>query len=140
MKINKIFDKSFILFVFTGVVNTLISVILMFLLENLGYFKSTVTAYIAGGLVSFFLNRYVTFKYKGSFLKSLLKFTVNIALCFTLAYSLALPTVSLALSFTNVSSLWQERISKLFGMGLYTVINYLGQKFFTFKETAASRK
>lgn len=134
MKI-KFFDKSILRFLFVGVGNTLLSAVLMFLLEGLGYWISTAVAYIAGAVMSFFLNRYFTFKSEEKLINSALKFALNVVLCYVIAYSLAQPLVSLVLSKTAVSLVWQERIAKVFGMGLYTVINYFGQRFFAFKRT-----
>lgn len=134
MKINKIIDKNFIVFLLVGVVNTLLSAVLMFLLEDLGYWPSTAIAYIAGAVVSFFLNRYVTFKSEEDFFKSLVKFAINVALCYIIAYSLAQPIAGFILGYTPISQIWQERIIKLFGMGLYTLINYFGQRFFAFNK------
>ena len=134
MKINKIIDKNFIIFLLVGVVNTLLSAVLMFLLEDLGYWASTSIAYIAGAVVSFFLNRYVTFKSEEDFLKSAVKFAINVAVCYIIAYSLAQPIAGFVLGYTPLSLKWQERIIKLFGMGLYTIINYFGQRFFAFNK------
>lgn len=133
MKINKIFDKSFILFLIVGGINTLVSAVLMFLLEKTGYWVSTVVAYAVGAAISFFLNKKFTFKSEGNTGKSAAKFIINIAVCYLIAYSAAQPVATLILSATSLSSLWIERIAKLFGMGLYTLINYFGQKFFAFK-------
>ncbi len=134
MKINKILDKSFIIFLMVGVVNTLLSAVLMFLLEDLGYWASTAIAYIVGAIVSFFLNRYVTFKSEEDFFKSAVKFAISVAICYIIAYSLAQPIAGFVLGYTPLSALWQERIIKLFGMGLYTLINYFGQRFFAFNK------
>ncbi|MBQ2274336.1 MAG: GtrA family protein [Clostridia bacterium] len=133
MKINKIFDKSFILFLIVGGINTLVSAVLMFLLEKTGYWVSTIIAYAVGAVISFFLNKKFTFKSEGKTTKSAVKFIINVAVCYIIAYSVAQPIATLILSATNLSSLWIERIAKLFGMGLYTLINYFGQKFFAFK-------
>ena len=133
MKINKIFDKSFILFLIVGGINTLVSAVLMFLLEKTGYWVSTVVAYAVGAAISFFLNKKFTFKSEGNTGKSAAKFIINVAVCYIIAYSVAQPLATLILSATSLSSLWIERIAKLFGMGLYTLINYFGQKFFAFK-------
>lgn len=133
MKINKIFDKSFILFLIVGGINTLVSAVLMFLLEKTGYWVSTIIAYAVGAVISFFLNKKFTFKSEGKTTKSAVKFIINIAVCYIIAYSVAQPLATLILSATNLSPLWIERIAKLFGMGLYTLINYFGQKFFAFK-------
>ena len=133
MKINKIFDKSFILFLIVGGINTLVSAVLMFLLEKTGYWVSTIIAYAVGAAISFFLNKKFTFKSEGNTGKSAAKFIINVAVCYLIAYSAAQPVATLILSATSLSSLWIERIAKLFGMGLYTLINYFGQKFFAFK-------
>lgn len=132
MKIDKLPDKSVIIFLAVGVVNTLLSALLMFLLEDLGYWLSTAIAYIAGAVLSFFLNRYITFKSEEKLWNSAMKFIINIALCYVISYSLAQPFAGWILGFTNMSQIWKERITKLFGMGLYTVINYFGQRFFAF--------
>lgn len=132
MKI-KILDKSILKFLLVGVGNTLLSAVLMFVLEDLGYWTSTAVAYIAGAVLSFFLNRYFTFKSDETLLNSALKFVLNVALCYIIAYSLAQPLIGWVLGKTAVNAVWQERITKLFGMGLYTVINYFGQRFFAFR-------
>ena len=133
MKINKLFDKSFIIFLLVGGINTLVSAVLMFLLEKTGYWVSTVVAYAVGAAISFFLNKKFTFKSEGNTGKSAAKFIINVAVCYLIAYSAAQPVATLILSATSLSPLWIERIAKLFGMGLYTLINYFGQKFFAFK-------
>ena len=131
--INKLFDKSFILFLIVGGINTLVSAVLMFLLEKTGYWVSTIIAYAVGAVISFFLNKKFTFKSEGKTTKSAVKFIINVAVCYIIAYSVAQPLATLILSATNLSTLWIERVAKLFGMGLYTLINYFGQKFFAFK-------
>ena len=129
---NKIFDQTLVKFLLVGAGNTLLSMVLMFLLEDLGYWLSTAIAYLAGALLSFFLNRYFTFKSCEGFWRSAVKFALNVALCYLIAYSLAQPIAGWALDMTPLSSVWVERITKLFGMAIYTVINYIGQKFFAF--------
>ncbi len=129
---TKIFDKSFLLFLAVGISNTLLSAVIMFALEGLGYWLSTAIAYISGAVLSFFLNKKYTFKNNDGLLKTALKFTVSIAVCYILAYSIAQPLANKLLMNFEFSVIWQERITKLFGMGLYTLLNYFGQKFFAF--------
>ena len=128
----KIIDKSFFKFLLVGVLNTGVSFILMFLLEGLGYWPSTAIAYVAGAVISFFLNKHFTFKSKQNVWKEALKFALMVAVCYVVAYSLAKPLMEWALSFTSFSDIWTERITKIFAMGLYTLINYITQKFITF--------
>ena len=131
---NKIWKNSFVRFLLVGLSNTLLSLILMFLLEDLGYWPSTAIAYVAGAILSFFLNRYFTFHSEERFWRSAGKFIINVALCYVIAYALAQPLVSWLLSETTISSVWQERIAKVAGMVLYTLINYFGQRFFAFRK------
>ena len=130
---KKLFDPSMWKFLLVGVANTLLSMVLMFLLEFMGYWPSTAIAYVAGAVLSFFLNRSFTFKSKAAFWPSVLRFAVNVAVCYLIAYSIAQPLVTWVLARTTLSLIWQERVAKLFGMGLYTVINYFGQRFFAFR-------
>lgn len=130
---KKLIDGSLWRFLLVGVGNTLLSMVLMFLLEGLGYWPSTAIAYVAGAVMSFFLNRSFTFKSRAAFWPSAVKFALSVAVCYLVAYSIAQPLVTWALSRTAIPSIWQERAAKLFGMGLYTCLNYVGQRFFAFR-------
>ena len=131
---SKLIDASIPKFLLVGVGNTLLSMVLMFLLEGLGYWPSTAIAYVAGAVLSFFLNRSFTFQSDAPFWPSVGKFALNVAVCYLIAYSVAQPLVSLVLSRTAISAVWQERVAKVCGMGLYTCINYVGQRFFAFRK------
>ena len=126
---KKLIDKSIPRFLLVGVGNTLLSMVLMFLLEGLGYWPSTAIAYVAGAVMSFFLNRHFTFQSEETLLRSAVKFAV----CYVVAYALAQPIAGWVLGRTALSPLWQERLTKLGGMALYTALNYFGQRFFAFK-------
>lgn len=131
---SKLLDSSIPKFLLVGVGNTLLSMALMFTLEGLGYWPSTAIAYVAGAVMSFFLNRKFTFRSEETFGRSAVKFAVNVAVCYVLAYAIAQPLAGWALGFTPLSGAWVERITKLCGMGLYTVLNYFGQRFFAFQK------
>ena len=130
----KLIDKSIPKFLLVGVGNTLLSMVLMFLLEGLGYWPSTAIAYVAGAVMSFFLNRYFTFRSQETLKRSAVKFAVNVAVCYVLAYALAQPIAGWVLGRTGMSQVWQERLTKLGGMCLYTLLNYFGQRFFAFRK------
>ena len=119
---KKLIDPSVWKFLLVGVGNTLLSMALMFLLEGLGYWPSTAIAYLAGAVMSFFLNRSFTFKSRADFWPSAL-----------IAYSVAQPLAAWVLGRTAIPAIWQERLAKVGGMGLYTVLNYFGQRFFAFR-------
>lgn len=132
---NKLLDASIPKFLLVGVGNTLLSAVLMFLLEGLGYWPSTAIAYVAGAVMSFFLNRKFTFQSEETMGRSAVKFALNVAVCYVLAYSIAQPLGGMILGTLGVKGIWLERLTKIGGMGLYTVLNYFGQRFFAFRKS-----
>ena len=135
---RKFFDIKLIKFVLVGILNTVFSAAIMFLLYNLahfGYWGASAVSYVLGSILSFVLNKRFTFENKDSVWKTGLRFAVNVAVCYLAAYSLAKPCVRWVLSSTALSANVVEQISMLFGMVLFTAFNYVGQRFFAFKET-----
>ena len=130
----RLIDSSIPKFLLVGVGNTLLSMVLMFLLEGLGYWPSTAIAYVAGAVMSFFLNRRFTFHSQEKLGRSAVKFAVNVAVCYVAGYGLAKVLVPIPQEPNAVPVIWFERLSKLVGMGLYTVFNYFGQRFFAFRK------
>lgn len=134
-KILSLFDEKAWKFLLVGILNTLVGNGLSFVLLNVagwGYWLSSAVSYALASVMSYFLNRYFTFKYSGNEKGVIFRFALNIAVCYGLAYGLAQPAVTYLLS--NLSSKWQENIAMLTGMGLFVVFNYLGQRFFAFRE------
>lgn len=114
---KKLFDASVWKFLLVGVGNTLLSLVLMFLLEGLGYWPSTAIAYVAGAVMSFFLNRSFTFQSRAAFWPSVLKFAVNVAVCYLIAYSIAQPAAQWVLGWTGLDPVWVERAGQGGGHG-----------------------
>ena len=83
---------------------------------------------------SFFLNKYFTFQNKERSAAQVLRFAVTVAVCAVLAYGLAKPAVRWALA--GYGERIQENVAMLTGMVLYTGLNYLGQRFFAFRNRA----
>lgn len=131
---SKLFDASIPKFLLVGVGNTLLSMALMFALEGLGYWPSTAIAYVAGAVMSFCLNRKFTFRSDEVVWKAAVKFALNVAVCYVVGYGLASVLVPVPQVTYAFPVIWIERLSKLVGMGLYTVLNYFGQRFFAFKK------
>ena len=131
---SKLIDASIPKFLLVGVGNTLLSMVLMFALEGLGYWPSTAIAYVAGAVLSFCLNRKFTFHSDEVVWKAAVKFAVNVAVCYVVGYGLAKLLVPVAPEPYAAPAIWLERLSKLVGMGLYTVLNYFGQRFFAFRK------
>jgi len=131
----KFFDKTFWKFILVGVVNTLVGTAVMFGLYNLlhaGYWFSSAMNYIVGSIVSYFLNKYYTFGVKKRSWRFITRFIANITVCYLLAYGAAKPLARMALSGFPVTI--QENGAMLVGMGLFVLLNYVGQRFFTFRE------
>jgi putative flippase GtrA len=134
---RRLFDIKFLKFGLVGIINTIFSTIIMFLLYNLasfGYWGSSTVSYTLGSILSFFLNKSFTFGNKESTVKTAFRFTVNIAVCYLVAYSVSKPIVTKILSSTSLSKSIVEQFSMLLGMVLFTMLNYIGQRFFAFKE------
>lgn len=138
-KIKYLFgDKSFVRFIIVGVINTIVGTAIMLVFYNvfhLDYWFSSASDYVFASVLSYFLNKYYTFKNKEKGWKPAIRFVANIVTCYIIAFSLARPIVRWILYQlgTDLSVSWIENIAMLFGSGLFVLINYLGQRFFAFK-------
>ena len=131
---KKFFDPSMLRFLLVGVVNTLVGAGIMFLLYNLAgcsYWLISAANYIVGGVVSYFLNKYYTFKNTERSWKQVLRFALNVAVCWLLAYGIAKPLALRLLA--GFDEKLQTNAAMLAGLCLYTALNYLGQRFFAFR-------
>lgn len=131
---KKFFDPSMLRFLLVGVVNTLVGAGIMFLLYNLAdcsYWLSSAANYIVGGVVSYFLNKYYTFKNTERSWRQVLRFALNVAVCWLLAYGIAKPLALRLLA--GFDEKLQTNAAMLAGLCLYTALNYLGQRFFAFR-------
>lgn len=132
----KLIDKSIPKFLLVGVGNTLLSMAITYLLYNaLGVepVLSSAVAYVAGAVMSFFLNRRFTFHSDEKFWRSALKFALNVVVLWSLTTPFLQPWLArtLALWF---SVRWANNLALFFCMGLYTLLNYFGQRFFAFRK------
>lgn len=137
---KKISDSTVLRFVLVGVVNTLVGMAIMFGLYNLAhcsYWMSSACNYILTSILSFFLNKYFTFQNQEKSVVQAVRFAVNIAACYLLAYGIAKPLCIWLLS--GVSQTVRDNVSMLVGMCLFTVLNYLGQRFFAFASHGRQR-
>lgn len=133
--LKKFADRTFARFVLVGVINTLFGTAIMFVFYNvfdLSYWLSSASNYFFGSILSYFLNKYYTFRYKKRDWKVVGRFALNIAACYLVAYGIAKPLIAALMSGFAVNV--QENVAMVCGMGLFVVLNYLGQRFFAFKE------
>ena len=81
-KIQQLLDLTFWKFVLVGIINTVVGTTVMFVAYNalhFSYWVSSASNYVIGSIVSYFLNKYFTFKNHQKSAKTVLKFDVNIA-------------------------------------------------------------
>ncbi len=130
-----VIDGKTIKFLIVGVVNTLFGAAIMFGLYNLAgcsYWLSSAANYFFGSILSFFLNKSFTFGNKDSLRNTVPKFVLNILICYLLAYGIAKPAVLYLLEGSPATI--QENLAMFVGMCLFTAFNYIGQRYFAFKE------
>lgn len=133
-KLKKIFDGTFYKFIIVGIINTVFGTGIMFICYNLihlNYWISSASNYIFGSILSYFFNKYFTFKDYNNSKKTILKFIINITICYLVAYGLAKPIIKYLL--INQNKKIQENIAMIVGMGLFVICNYLGQRLVVFK-------
>ena len=141
-KLKKIFDPTFFRFIIVGCINTLVGYGVMFGLYNLaglhtwgdrGYWISSAANYVVGSIVSYVLNKHFTFRNREKGAGVVVRFILNITVCYLLAYGLARPAVNWALGGMGLGEQLQGNLTMLFGSGLFVILNYCGQRFFAFK-------
>ena len=133
--ISKFFDKTMLKFILVGVANTLVGTAVMFIFYNLlhfDYWISSASNYIVGSILSYFLNKYFTFKQKKQSVSEIIKFIINITLCYLIAYSAAQPLVRFI--FSGIDNVLADNLSMLAGMGFFIILNYIGQRFIVFTD------
>lgn len=124
-------------FLLIGLGNTVLSLTIQLALYSyvkLGYWPSSALAFCIASVSSFYFNRKYSFHSRGSVLGDAARFALNIALCYLIAYGAAQPLVNwLVPRLGGWLIPWQGQISLVAGNGLFTCLNYLGQRFFAFR-------
>lgn len=136
-KIKKILLLEQVRFVIVGVMNTIIGMAAMLIAYNifhLGYWISSAMDYIIGSVFSYFANKYFTFQSQKKSGTEIMRFIINIVVCYILAYSIARPFIETILGGMMLSISIMEQISMIFGMCVFIVLNYFGQKYFVFSK------
>ena len=133
--VKKLLDRTLWKFLLVGAVNTLFGAAVMFLCYNLlgwGYWISSAMNYLLGSILSYFLNKYFTFQNREKGFRVVLRFAVNIALCYLIAYGAARPLAAKLLS--GMPETVRDNGAMLCGMVFFVALNYLGQRFFAFRQ------
>ncbi|MDR2484061.1 MAG: GtrA family protein [Treponema sp.] len=128
-----IIDRIFLKFILVGLVNTLFGSLIMFLLYNIagcGYWFSSAANYIAGSVLSFFLNKYFTFNVKKWSFSMILAFALTVAVSYFAAYKAA-KMILFALLRDHPQKI-RDNAALFAGMCFFTGLNYVGQRFIVF--------
>lgn len=132
----KVIDRTTFKFVIVGIINTLLGNGIMFFMYNfmkINYWYSSISNYIIGSIISYFLNKYYTFQYKKKEKCIIIKFIINILCCYIIAYGL-IKKIIFYFFFNYLSNIVIENISMFVGMCSFIILNYFGQKFYVFKK------
>jgi putative flippase GtrA len=160
-KLKNFFDVKFLKFVLVGVINTIVGTGLVFVFLNLvfnflhpdvNFWVSSSLACIIASVMSYFLNKYFTFKNTEKGIKPIIRFALNIAACYFLAYFLAQNAVYWLITiepfkawatgifntdfFTNLFNTYDNftvNVATLVAACFFTLFNYVGQRFFAFR-------
>lgn len=147
--IKQFFDIKFWKFILVGILNTIVGTGLQFLLYNLtplkdcgqtGTWIASGVSYFLASIMSYFLNKYFTFKNTETGIKPVLRFALNIAVCYAIAYGAAIPLTAYICTINNFTmfdmsvSVFASNLSMVVGSCLFVALNYIGQRFFAFKE------
>ncbi len=135
MKLKEKLDLEFVRFLIVGTINTVVGTSIMFIAYNvlgLSYWASSASNYFLASILSYFLNKYFTFKSKTKNKSEIFRFVINILICYLLAYGIAQPLTQKLLSGASV--VVRDNVSMVIGMVLYVFLNYFGQRIFVFKD------
>ena len=134
-KILALIDVKLLKFILVGLLNTAADAGLSFLLINLtdlNMWWCTAIPCALASVLSYFLNKHFTFKNTEKGLWPVVRFAVNIAACYGLAYGIAIPLMEWVLSAAD--PVLRDNLTKVAGMCLFAGFNYLGQRLFAFRE------
>ncbi len=122
--------RQFATFLFVGLVNTGLTLSIIFIFRQwleTPLLLANICGYGAGFINSFFMNRRITFSANGTMRREVPRYILVYLIC----YGLQLAALYL---FTQRLAL-REDISTIIAMIFFTIPNYFGNKYITFKNT-----
>lgn len=139
----KDFIMEVIHFGMVGVINTMLGWIIMAVLYNLihlNYWFSSGISYFIGSVFSYHANAKLTFKVENKDRWLPWRFAANIIVCYLVSFSAAQPFTARILDAVGlsaggrISEALLDNIAMIFGMGIFIVMNFFGQKLFVFRK------
>ncbi len=138
-------DKSLLVFLIIGGLNTIISMAGSQLLlapftavfgAGSAYWLSTSVMFVLCSIPSFYFNRKYSFESVAPLVPSIIRFSTVIAVCYLLGFgfsSFVTPAIVSVFSGLSISSVVITRIAMVLGQVIFTGLNYLGQRLWAFK-------
>lgn len=148
MKIKKLIDRTLVLYLIIGALNFVVCTALMFFLFNVCGFSEHIAPlvnYGLGSLIWYLSCRYVLFPAHPTTLRQLVRFIIDVVVCYLLSYYVAAPLLSDALlrsqsvrEFFSFGGDTADMISgnceMTVGAIAYALLNYFGQRYFVFSD------
>ncbi len=129
------FDITFLKYIIVGLSTTVLGTGIMYLFFNafhLSYWFSSASNHIVASVITFFLNRSITFKVKNRSAKRVALYILNIAVCYFIGYGIARPISHLF--FAGMTETGQDNLAMMVGLIIYKILSYFGQRFVVFRE------
>ena len=123
--------KQFIVFCGVGSINTIFGLAVILALSELvgiHYVLANFLGYTAGLILGFFLNKNITFKGQSDPTRSRSEFLKFVSI-FAIAYGIQLGGLVLMVRVIGIP----EVLAQILAIGIYTAINYLGNRLITFR-------
>ena len=126
--------KQFARFCSVGALNTVASLIVILTLSeifDIWYLLANITGYIFGIVLGFILHRAFTFKTCTNYEKTNLQI-IKFLIVFFVSYIFQLCVLIFLVSHLNVN----EMVAQILAVAAYSIINFLGNRSFTFASSA----
>lgn len=133
-KMKHLIDKTTVRYMEFGILNALFCTAIMYLLYNLTSLESWVCALInhgLGGIISYLFNRSYVFHAQKRTLRTPVLFALNLAACYVIAYSIALPGIEILMG--HWSETMQDNVAMGIGVLIFVILNYFGQRYIVFR-------
>jgi len=136
-KVVGMMKYTFLRFLLVGMINTIIGLSVMFLCLkgfHCSYWFSTFSGNVTGLLVSFFLNRRFTFQSQIGTGTGILKFFLMAGVSYLFSFYVGLEFSERVARGFPVFRNYTREMGILTGSGLYSGLNFWGQKYFVFQQ------
>lgn len=131
-------SRTFLRFLLVGLINTTIGLSTTLILLNIFKFSFWYATFIGNGIgtiISYMLNRTYTFESKAPHKRGIIRFMIVVSCSYFISYlSGKYLALYLSSNTTILPFAYIDNAAVLLGNGLYTLTNYLGQRYFVFNK------